>query len=57
MFFLKRVRKMEPKQDSVLRSAFLRMVLDDKKLLGFESEEEAAYLCLNLVLAAADTVI
>ena len=52
---LARVRKSRPAEDSELRTAFLHMVLDDEKQMGFESIGEAAYLALMLVIGAADT--
>lgn len=50
------VKKQQPREDSVLRTSFLRIVLDDEKHLGFETVEEAAYVLLMLVIGAADTV-
>jgi hypothetical protein len=34
----------------------LHRILSDEKRLGFETDEEAAYLSLMLIQAAADTV-
>ncbi|KAH7143558.1 cytochrome P450 [Dactylonectria macrodidyma] len=43
---LERVKRQESRGDSNFRPAFLRMVVDDEKHLGFQTEEEAAYLSL-----------
>lgn len=37
-------------------NAMLPRILADEKLLGFQSEDEAAYLSLMLIIGAADTV-
>lgn len=42
--------------NGVFHDAFLPTVISDEKLLGFPSEEEAAYLSLQLIIGAADTV-
>lgn len=51
-----RVKKQKYHENSVFRPAFLRMVIDDEKNLGFQTVEEAAYMCLNVLIGAADTV-
>lgn len=51
-----RVKRQESREDSNFRPAFLRMVVDDEKHLGFQTVEEAAYLSLMVLLGAADTV-
>jgi DNA/RNA-binding domain of Phe-tRNA-synthetase-like protein len=38
------------------QESLLRRVLNDEKLLGFESVDEAAFLSLQLIIGAADTV-
>ncbi|KAF4984568.1 hypothetical protein FDECE_17062 [Fusarium decemcellulare] len=52
---LERVKKGNPLDDSVLPTAFLRKVIDDQKHLGFDSVEEGAYMCLQLLIGSADT--
>lgn len=39
------------------KETMLYRILTDEKRLGFESEEEAAYLNLMLIQGAADTVL
>jgi hypothetical protein len=38
------------------QESLLRRVLNDENLLGFESADEAAFLSLQLIIGAADTV-
>lgn len=44
------------KGNGIYPNAFLPTVLNDKNILGFPSEEEAAYVCLMLIQGGADTV-
>lgn len=47
---------MDLAEDSPVRSSLLCKVLEDPKHMGFSRVEDAAYLCLALVIGAADTV-
>lgn len=51
-----RIKKLEPAEGSLLRSSLIYRVLDDLEHIGFDCPEDAAYLCLVLVIGAADTV-
>lgn len=42
-------------REGIFRPAFLQNVINDENNLGFATEEEAAYLSLQLIMAAADT--
>ncbi|KAK7531585.1 cytochrome P450 [Phyllosticta citribraziliensis] len=50
---MKRIKKLM--QEGYMPDSMLARALTDEKRLGFESEEEAAYLSLNLIIGAADT--
>lgn len=41
--------------NGIYRPAFLQNVINDPQNLGFQTEEEAAYLSLQLIIGAADT--
>lgn len=41
---------------SNFHETMLHRILVDEKRLGFETDEEAAYLCLMVIQGAADTV-
>lgn len=51
---MQRVKK--NKESGIYQNAFLPTVLRDENVLGFPSEEEAAYVCLMLIQGGADTV-
>ncbi|KAH6876722.1 cytochrome P450, partial [Thelonectria olida] len=43
------LKKQKPLEDSIFRTGFLRMVLNDQKHMGFQTVEEAAFMCLHIL--------